>query len=78
MSHNLALLLLLRQRSDEGAPLLRRLAHRSRIAEGNLRLLEAGHDVDPRELKVMSIAHPSLQTLPVVIPAWETKLPIGS
>ena len=78
VSHNLALLLLLRQRSDEGAPLLRRLAHRSRIAEGNLRLLEAGHDVDPRELKVMSIAHPSLQTLPVVIPAWETKLPIGS
>jgi glycosyltransferase involved in cell wall biosynthesis len=75
--HNLALALLLQERPDEGAALLRDLAPRSEIAAHNLRLLEAGQDVNPRDLEVATIAHPALQSLMPVIPAWQTRVSVG-
>ena len=77
VAHGLALALLLQNRPDEGAPMLRDLSHRSEIAAHNLRLLEAGSDVNPRDLRIMTIAHPGLLSLPRVIPAWETRVPVG-
>ena len=77
VAHGLALALLLQNRPDEGASILRDLRQRSEIAAYNLRLLEAGSDVNPRDLRTMTIAHPGLLSLPRVIPAWETRVPVG-
>ena len=75
--HNLALVLLLQGRPDEGAAMLGDLRQRSEIAANNLRLLEAGSDVNPRDLRIARIAHPGLQHLIDVIPAWNTRVPMG-
>jgi hypothetical protein len=76
LAHNFALVMLLQDRPDEGAPLLRDLRHRFEIAAHNLQLLESGHDVNPRDLRIARIAHPGLQSLADVIPAWDTRVPI--
>ena len=74
LRHNLALTLLLQGRADEGAELIRDLRHRSEAAVHNLRLLETGQDVNPRDLRIMTILHGGLQTLPPTVPAWQTRV----